>query len=158
VKVKALDGGGTKTPAKGDGKGKVQIRQDEGRPASSLGQMMAARKDRIAATCMTGPLWTGRAHLDVGRAARQNKVRTLLKESGEPMELWPLAACRKKAEDAAGRNGPSTRALMTLGQEGYATQKIWNEKYQDWKMSRRKVTVLGPDVAMSAAMPGHYVV
>eukprot|EP00435_Cladocopium_sp_Y103_P035264 s2015_g9.t1 len=47
--------------------------------------------------------------------------------------------------------------MLKFGQTGFATQKSWCEKYSDWRMSRRKVTIMGPDVAMSASMPGYYV-
>eukprot|EP00435_Cladocopium_sp_Y103_P019364 s2682_g4.t1 len=90
----------------------------------------------------------------------KKQIRTLLKETKFDANLWPLAA-RHAAERRMRKQleglGCPTRALLQFGREAYATQKIWNEKYQDWKMSRRKVTIMGPDVAMSASMPGYYV-
>lgn len=65
----------------------------------------------------------GKVQAEVGMLKEQ--IRTLLKESGEEAQLWPLAA----------RHAAETRLRsLTFGQEGYATQKIWNEKWQDWKM------------------------
>eukprot|EP00435_Cladocopium_sp_Y103_P064506 s236_g26.t1 len=100
----------------------------------------------------------GRAEAEIGMIKKQ--VRTLLKETGEEAKNWPLAArhaAERRLRMQLADMGLPTRELLTFGQEAYATQKIWNEKYQDWKLSRRKVKVLGPDVAMSAAMPGYYV-
>eukprot|EP00435_Cladocopium_sp_Y103_P065207 s1247_g27.t1 len=100
----------------------------------------------------------GRAESEIGMIKKQ--IRTLLKETKFEANLWPLAA-RHAAERRMRKQleglGCPTRALLQFGREAYATQKIWNEKYQDWKMSRRKVTIMGPDVAMSASMPGYYV-
>ena len=90
----------------------------------------------------------------------KKQVRTLLKETGVEASLWPLAA-RHAAERRMRLQLEAlqcpTRPLLQFGREAYAMQKIWNEKYQDWKMTRRKVTIMGPDVAMSASMPGYYV-
>eukprot|EP00435_Cladocopium_sp_Y103_P023320 s3116_g5.t1 len=100
----------------------------------------------------------GRVEAEINMVKKQ--VRVLLKETGFNANLWPLAA-RHAAERRMRQQlevlGCPTRPLLQFGREGYATQKIWNEKYQDWKMVRRKVTVMGPDVAMSASMPGYYV-
>eukprot|EP00435_Cladocopium_sp_Y103_P054363 s510_g17.t1 len=100
----------------------------------------------------------GRVEAEINMIKKQ--VRVLLKETGFNVNLWPLAARhaaeRRMRQQLDALNCP-TRPLLQFGREGYATQKIWNEKYQDWKMVRRKVTVMGPDVAMSASMPGYYV-
>ena len=100
----------------------------------------------------------GRAEGDINMIKKQ--VRTLLKETGFEASLWPLAA-RHAAERRMRLQLEAlqcpTRPLLQFGREAYAMQKIWNEKYQDWKMTLRKVTIMGPDVAMSASMPGYYV-
>ena len=100
----------------------------------------------------------GRAEGDINMIKKQ--VRTLLKETGFEASLWPLAA-RHAAERRMRLQLEAlqcpTRPILQFGREAYAMQKIWNEKYQDWKMTRRRVTIMGPDVAMSASMPGYYV-
>eukprot|EP00435_Cladocopium_sp_Y103_P040980 s704_g11.t1 len=90
----------------------------------------------------------------------KGQVRTLLKETEQPAAYWPLAA-RHAAERALrlqlAELGMPVRKLLHYGSTGYARQKIWSEKYMNWKLSRRKITVLGPDVSMSASVPGYYV-
>jgi len=74
--------------------------------------------------------------------------------------MWPLAARhaaeRKLRQQLAGFGIP-VRDMLPYGSTAIARQKIWFQKYMDWKLSRRKVTVLGPDAAMSASMPGYFV-
>eukprot|EP00435_Cladocopium_sp_Y103_P033944 s34_g8.t1 len=100
----------------------------------------------------------GRTESAIGLLKRH--IRVLLKETGQPPSMWPLAARhaaeRKHRQQLAGFGLPVGQ-LLPYGCTAYARQKIWNEKYQDWKLSRRPVTVLGPDVAMSASMAGYYV-
>eukprot|EP00435_Cladocopium_sp_Y103_P042410 s480_g11.t1 len=90
----------------------------------------------------------------------KGQVRTLLTESGESASLWPLAARhaaeRKLRHQLAGYGLP-VRELLPFGSTGFARQKIWSQKYEDWKLTRRKVKVLGPDFSMSASVSGHFV-
>ena len=53
--------------------------------------------------------------------------------------------------------GLPMKPLLTFGSTGYAKQRIWEEKYQDWRLTRKKVKIFGPDVSMSASMTGYFV-
>eukprot|EP00435_Cladocopium_sp_Y103_P062154 s1305_g23.t1 len=100
----------------------------------------------------------GRTEAAIGLIKRH--TRTLLKQTSQPPTMWPLAArhaAERKLRQQLSEFGIPVGKMLPYGSTAYARQKIWNEKYQDWKLSRREVTICGPDVAMSASMAGHYV-
>ena len=100
----------------------------------------------------------GRAEAEVNMLKKA--TRTLLKSSGSTNDLWPLAA-RHGAERRLRRQlehlGLPMKALLPFGATGFAKQRIWEEKYQDWKLTRKQVKIYGPDVSMSASMTGYFV-
>eukprot|EP00435_Cladocopium_sp_Y103_P055404 s1091_g18.t1 len=100
----------------------------------------------------------GRTEAAIGLIKRH--TRTLLKQTSQPPTMWPLAArhaAGRKLRQQLSEFGIPVGKMLPYGATAYARQKIWNEKYQDWKLSRREVTIYKPDVAMSASMAGHYV-
>eukprot|EP00435_Cladocopium_sp_Y103_P052700 s362_g16.t1 len=138
----------------------LRLHSDRAGELRSKAQRKWAEDRKILRTYTDGDSFksNGRVEAEIGVLKKQ--IRTLLKDSGEDSKFWPLAA--RHASERRLRNqlealGQPTRPMLKFGQTGFATQKSWCEKYSDWRMSRRKVTIMGPDVAMSASMPGYYV-
>ena len=100
----------------------------------------------------------GRAEAEIKTIRRM--IRAVMLATGTEEKLWPLIARHvgeRRTRYHLQNMGYEVRKLLPFGSTAYAKQKIWDEKYENWKMMRRKVKILGPDVMMSASMPGYYV-
>eukprot|EP00435_Cladocopium_sp_Y103_P005472 s1608_g1.t2 len=138
----------------------LRLHSDRAGELRSKAQRKWAEDRKILRTYTDGDSFksNGRVEAEIGVLKKQ--IRTLLKDSGEDLKFWPLAArhaSERRLRAQLEALGQPTRSMLKFGQTGFATQKSWCEKYSDWRMSRRKVTIMGPDVAMSASMPGYYV-
>ena len=111
-------------------------------------------------TFTDGSSWkmNGRAEAEVGFIKRLTK--TLLKGSGVEENLWPLAARhageRRWRSQLEAMNYP-VKQLRAFGSKAMAKTKAWNHRSKDWEAAREAVTILGPDVTMSASSGGYFV-
>lgn len=89
----------------------------------------------------------GRAGAEVNMLKKA--TRTLPKSSGVANTMCSLAArhgAERRFRDQLGSSGLPMKTLLLFGATGYAKQRIWEEKYQDWKLTRKKVMIYKPDI------------
>ena len=100
----------------------------------------------------------GRAEQVVG--ALKRATRTILCASKEKVEVWPLAlrqAAERMLRGQLRSLGYPAKQLLPFASVAYVKKKAWTDRYQDWRWDREKVTVMGPDAAMSLTSGGYWV-
>ena len=100
----------------------------------------------------------GRVEAEIGVLKRA--TRTLLKASGEPATLWPMAlrhAGERRLRRQLHAVGLPVKEMLPWGTIAYVKKKSWNEKGQDWRFDRERVKIMGPDAVMSTTSGGYWV-
>ena len=119
-----------------------------------------AQDRNIVKTTVPGDAFkeNGRVEAEIGVLKRA--TRTLLKASGEPATLWPMAlrhAGERRLRRQLHAVGLPVKEMLPWGTIAYVKKKSWNERGQDWRFDRERVKIMGPDAVMSTTSGGYWV-
>ena len=107
-----------------------------------------------------GDSWkcNGRSEAEIGVLRRHTGI--ILKGTKTDVKLWPLVVrhvAERRLRNQLKMMGYKTHSLLAFGSVAFARQKSWVDRYEDWRVSRKKVTIMGPDMGSSMTSPGYYV-
>ena len=138
----------------------LRLHSDRARELQSKHPRKWANDRSILRTYTDGDSWkcNGRSEAEIGVLRRH--VRVVMKGTKTDRKLWPLIVrhvAERRLRNQLKEMGYQTHNLLAFGSTAYAKQKSWVDRYEDWRLTRRKVTIMGPDKDGSLTSPGYFV-
>ena len=138
----------------------LRLHSDRARELQSKHLRKWANDRSILRTYTDGDSWkcNGRSEAEIGVLRRH--ARVVMKGTQTDRKLWPLIVrhvAERRLRNQLKEMGYPTHPLLAFGSTAFAKQKSWVERYEDWRWTRRKVTIMGPDKDGSLTTPGYFV-